>query len=71
MPYTRDDIDSLEAILDRIGIEDTVSALAQICYEKESHVLENWQDQRLASRWEKLGRKLQKLAPTLIDPNFM
>ena len=44
--------------------------MAEICYEKEAHTMEHWQDRGLASRWRKLGAKLEKLAPTLDDPYF-
>ena len=47
-----------------------MSALAEICYEKEAHVQEYWQDRSLAARWRKLGAKLEKMAPKLDDPHF-
>ena len=71
MPYTETERDELEAILDKRGIEGTVSDLAEICYLKEAHVQENWQDRALASRWRKLGSRLERLATSLDDPHML
>jgi hypothetical protein len=71
MPYTETERDELEAILDKRGIEGIVSALAEICYLKEAHVQENWQDRPLASRWRKLDSRLERLAPSLDDPHMV
>jgi hypothetical protein len=70
MPYSRAERDELEILFDKLGIEGLISAMAEICYEKEYHVMESWNDSGLASRWRKLGAKLERLAPTLDDPHF-
>jgi hypothetical protein len=70
MPYSRNERDELEILLDKLGVEGIMSALAEICYEKEAHVQEYWQDRSLAARWRKLGAKLEKMAPELDDPHF-
>jgi hypothetical protein len=71
MPYTDAEKDDLERLLDHLGIEDVMCALSQICYEKEAHVQESWQDGRLASRWKRLGNSLEKMSRSLINPHFM
>jgi hypothetical protein len=70
MPYTRSERDELEVLFDKVGVEDLVSAVAEICYVKEAMVKKHWQDSALAARWRNLGTKLEKLAPTLDDPHF-
>ena len=70
MTYTREERDELENLLDKMSVEGVINALAEICYEKEGHVMESWQDRTLASRWSKLGAKFEKLAATLDDPYF-
>ena len=70
MPYTAHERFELEVLFDKLGVEGIVSALAEICYLKEAHVKEYWQDRNLAARWRKLGSKLEKMAPELDDPHF-
>ena len=70
MPYTSKERDELETLFDKLGVEGVVSALAEICYEKEAHVQEYWQDRALATRWRRLGARLEKLAPALDDPHM-
>jgi len=70
MPYTSKEHDELETLFDKLGVEGVVSALAEICYEKEAHVQEYWQDRTLAARWRRLGARLEKLAPQLDDPHM-
>jgi len=70
MPYSRSERDELEVLLDKLGVEGVMSALAEICYEKELHSLEHWRDRVLASRWRKLGVKLESMASSLDDPHF-
>jgi hypothetical protein len=70
MPYTAHERFELEVLFDKLGVEGIMSALAEICYVNEAHVLEHWRDRNLAARWRKLGSKLEKMAPDLDDPHF-
>lgn len=70
MPYTRAGRDELESLLDTLGVEGVMSVLAEICHEKELHSLKHWQDRGMASRWRKLGIRLEGLASSLDDPHF-
>jgi hypothetical protein len=46
-----DTITSLEKLIDRHGIADTLIALSEICGAKAEHIATNWQDAHLAKRW--------------------
>lgn len=48
---TTTNLETLEAIVDSMGLEATVRALAEICGEKASHIAMNWQDTTTAKVW--------------------
>jgi len=50
----------LEHIIDQIGIERFLEAVQLICYSKEQHIRENWQDDTLANRWSKIAGNLNE-----------
>jgi hypothetical protein len=56
---------ALEGFVDSHGLDAVVSALADICAEKATHVRENWQDKGLARTWDKAGTVLAKAAAKL------
>lgn len=56
------ELEELESLIDSIGLSQVVGALADICYMKEQHVAENWQDEALAKDWHKAGAVLSKAA---------
>lgn len=62
------DQDALENLLDKLGVRGLLEALSIIAVEKADHVATNWQDQRLARRWEKLAGRFQTAARTVDDP---
>jgi hypothetical protein len=70
MPRTRDELETLEGLMDKMGVSDLIEALGDIAHEKAEHVLENWQDRNLARRWTRLGEKLQALSSKIDDPYF-
>jgi len=43
----------LEGIVDAFGLQNVLNGLACICFGKADHIESNWQDHRLAKRWEK------------------
>jgi hypothetical protein len=50
---------SLEALVDAESLANVVHYLAEICYLKEQHVAEAWQDDPLARRWGRAGNALE------------
>lgn len=42
----------MEQYVDSNSLEELLSLVEEICQEKASHVLENWQDKGLAKQWE-------------------
>jgi Tfp pilus assembly major pilin PilA len=45
----------LEILIDRNNVGTILDAIAEVCYEKEQHLLENWQDKVAASHWKEAG----------------
>lgn len=62
---TKQDMELIERIIDRIGWSELADAVSRIAYEKSQHVQENWQDQNMAKTLERVGRKFEKLVPAL------
>jgi|SoimicMinimDraft_4_1059732.scaffolds.fasta_scaffold00004_19 hypothetical protein len=54
--------ETLEAIVDSMGLELTVHALGQICADKAEHIAVNWQDTNTAKPWAKAGALIDVLA---------
>lgn len=50
--------DTVEGIIDKIGLQQTIEMISDICYEKSAHIQDNWQDANTAYPWEKSGEKL-------------
>lgn len=48
----------LELIIDRIGLANTLAALATVCYAKADHIRENWQDNMTAKVWQREAYRL-------------
>lgn len=44
-------MEQLEKMIDSGSVATVLNALAQICYAKEHHIKENWQDKATASVW--------------------
>lgn len=49
---TNADRDAIEALIDRIGLSDTVELLAEIASAKADHIREAWQDETTAASWD-------------------
>lgn len=47
----KQEVESLERLLDATDIREIISKLSWICSEKSTHVAENWQDIALAKEW--------------------
>ena len=50
--------ETLEKIVDQQGLRETLLMLASICYDKDNHILTNWQDPALAKQWKDCGNLL-------------
>jgi hypothetical protein len=59
---TTTNLETLEAIVDSMGLEQTVRALGEICGEKAEHIAVNWQDANTAKPWAKAGALIDVLA---------
>lgn len=52
----------LETLIDSNSLSIVIEALSLVCYEKESHINENWQDKQTANTWKHAGNKLAAIA---------
>ena len=43
----------LEKMIDYHGLPDVIRYIVEVCDEKATHCLENWQDKTLSKQWEK------------------
>jgi len=55
------DMTKLEAMVDEYGLMGIISMLSSIAGFKAQHIRENWQDERLAKRWDKASDVLAKV----------
>lgn len=56
---------TLEQLIDRHGLRNTLETIATICSEKASHIEANWQDRATARPWAKDARTLDAAAAKL------
>jgi hypothetical protein len=61
-PITNEQIEMLEAMVDRLSVHEVIDALETVCYLKAQHLEEAWQDRYTARVWERGGKLLGKLA---------
>lgn len=54
--------DAIEAIIDRVGLNELLLGIGEICCAKADHVLSAWQDERLEKRWLKARTMIDNLA---------
>ncbi len=54
--------DLLEQLLDKETVQSIAEDLAQICFDKDQHVSENWQDAALATLWNEFGNRFDEIA---------
>jgi hypothetical protein len=55
---------ALEAMVDTVGLNNVLYALAHISSAKANHCETNWQDRNLSRTWDKRARKLTTWAGT-------
>ena len=63
MTINGDEAGDLEALIDLHGLANVIATIMDICQEKAEHIRENWQDEPLAQRWEKVAEMLEKINP--------
>ena len=61
---TLHDKDYIEDMIDEHGLQHVIETISDVCYEKEQHIKENWQDIPLSATWNKAARYLFTCAMT-------
>jgi len=61
------EMEALEALIDRVGMFETIVALSVICGDKAEHIRHNWQDKVTAKQWDTASNVLANTAkmPTI------
>ena len=59
--------DTIEQIIDKVGISGICLLISEICNEKAQHVRENWQDENLARDWNHDARVIDKITGKLYN----
>jgi len=57
--------DHLEAMIDKVGLNNVLDHLVNVCYYKAEHLRTNWQDENMAKSWERDGKRLDVLVSQL------
>jgi hypothetical protein len=52
----------LEVLVDRLGLPELLLDLAEVAYEKASHLQTNWQDHEAARRWRIAAGRIERAA---------
>jgi hypothetical protein len=52
----------LEILVDRLGLYELLSELAEVAYEKASHLQTSWQDHEAARRWRIAAGRIERAA---------
>ena len=52
----------LEEMVDNHGLAQTLETLAEICYEKATHLRGDWQDDNSAQIWARAGQLIDRLS---------
>lgn len=50
----------LEGLVDAHGIERVLAELQEICYQKQAHLSEAWQDEQTAKWWKAIAESLNR-----------
>jgi hypothetical protein len=58
---TDTDIFTLETLVDNLGLDHVLDALATVCFEKAGHLESNWQDSASARLWRRAGKSIDTL----------
>jgi 3-methyladenine DNA glycosylase AlkC len=55
----------LEDMIDESSVAEILRDIEQVCYNKQEHILSNWQDDHLAERWFKIAQELQNASDAI------
>ena len=61
------DEETLEAMIDQLGLVTVLDMMQEITSQKEDHVRENWQDEKQAFAWNKAAGILSKAATPVLS----
>lgn len=56
-----EDMDVLEALLDKLTLAAILEMLERICHKKAENLRNNWQDDITAKLWEKAARQIEQI----------
>jgi len=59
---TQQDAETLEALIDRVGAEETLNLIAAICASKAEHVRASYNDRQTARAWDQVGAAVSEVA---------
>ncbi len=62
----RESHESVERMIDKLGLFDMLSIMAQVCEAKSEHIATNWQDEALAGAWLRASLKIEKVRDTQV-----
>jgi hypothetical protein len=55
------DIDTLESMVDRNGIDEILYMLTMLCCDKAAHHRANWQDEASEALWLQIGKAIDQV----------
>lgn len=61
------DIEALEGMVDRHGLDGVLNMLSEICGEKAEHVRSNWQDEPGGKIWDKRASIVDAATSKVLD----
>ena len=60
MKHLEDIQDQIEEMVDKTDVQTVLECLARVCFEKQEHILINWQDKARAEQWEQSGKQIMQ-----------
>ena len=57
----KEDMNTLESLIDKYSLDDVLSAIREICLDKADHLRTNWQDEQSAKYWESIEKQINKV----------
>lgn len=66
------DVDTIEEVVDRLGLARVLDMLATICFEKAQHLEGNWQNAASAKQWTKAGMAIDAVSckPVILEVTY-
>ncbi|MCF4967243.1 hypothetical protein [Nostoc sp. CMAA1605] len=57
----KDNMDVLEALIDKLTLSAILEMLERICHKKAENLRNHWQDETSAKLWEKAARQIEQI----------